>query len=210
MVKGPRRGLCLAQSGSESGSEKDEAAALWFRILHDLQHLRCQDWHMLTRAQVLQDDDLRGLLHGIYVGVSGVLLKPVSGCFSLMSELCIGASGKIKAWGDESHKRPPISRVRPPRQFSALSSDMGGAAVASPESVYKSGYRAYDEAVPGRARGRSLDWSGKGPDLLSSAPRSPSGQGSECEQRLCNLLILQAARMNKHSKQYFHFFPFIS
>ena len=80
----------------------------------------------LTRVWSLQDDSLRGLLHGIYIGVSGILLKPMSGCFSLVSELCTGASGKIKAWGEDSHRRPPIGRIRPPRQFSALSADMGG------------------------------------------------------------------------------------
>ena len=74
----------------------------------------------------VQDDNLRGLLHGLYIGVSGMLLKPMSGCFSLLSELCTGASGKIKAWGEDTHKRPPIGRTRPPRQFSAVSSDMGG------------------------------------------------------------------------------------
>ena len=80
----------------------------------------------LTRLCSIQDDNLRGLLHGLYIGVSGILLKPVSGCFSLLSELSTGASGKIKAWGEDSHKRPPIGRIRPPRQFSAVSSDMGG------------------------------------------------------------------------------------
>ena len=74
----------------------------------------------------MQDDSLRGLLHGIYIRASGILLKPMSGCFSLVSELCTGASGKIKAWGEDSRKRPPIGRIRPPRQFSALSADMGG------------------------------------------------------------------------------------
>lgn len=75
-----------------------------------------------------QDDTLRGLLYGIYVGVSGILLKPFSGAFSLLSELCIGASGKIRAWGEDAHTGPPVTRARPPRQFSALSSNMRGVA----------------------------------------------------------------------------------
>ena len=74
----------------------------------------------------MQDDSLRGLLHGIYIGVSGVPLKPMSGCLGLLSELCIGASGKIKGWGEEYHKRPPVMRIRPPRQFSTLSATMRG------------------------------------------------------------------------------------
>ena len=76
----------------------------------------------------MQDDSLRGLLHGIYIGVSGVLLKPMSGCFGLLSELCIGASGKIKGWGEDPHNRPPAMRIRPPRQFSTLSATMRGVA----------------------------------------------------------------------------------
>lgn len=74
----------------------------------------------------MQDDSLRGLLHGIYIGVSGVLLKPMSGCLGLLSELCIGASGKIKGWGEDHNKRPPAMRIRPPRQFSTLSATMRG------------------------------------------------------------------------------------
>ena len=77
-------------------------------------------------AHCLQDDTLRGLLHGIYVGVSGILLKPLSGSLSLLSELCMGASGRIRTWGEEFHRGPPITRARPPRQFSALTTDMRG------------------------------------------------------------------------------------
>ena len=73
---------------------------------------------------------LRGLLHGLYVGVLGILLKPLSGSLSLLSELCTGASGRIRTWGEEFHKGPPITRVRPPRQFSALTTDMRGAGPA--------------------------------------------------------------------------------
>ena len=79
---------------------------------------------------LLQDDTLRGLLHGIYVGVSGILLKPLSGSLSLLSELCMGASGRIRTWGEESHRGPPSTRKRPPRQFSALTTDMRGASAA--------------------------------------------------------------------------------
>ena len=62
-----------------------------------------------------QDDTLRGLLYGIYVGVSGILLKPLSGGFSLLSELCIGASGKIRAWGGgRPHGSPRHPRKAPP------------------------------------------------------------------------------------------------
>ena len=78
----------------------------------------------------MQDDTLRGLLHGIYVGVSGILLKPLSGSLSLLSELCMGASGRIRTWGEELHRGPPSTRVRPPRQFSALTTDMRGASAA--------------------------------------------------------------------------------
>ena len=89
-------------------------------------HDKCVNSVDSEEALCVQDDSLRGLLHGIYIGVSGILLKPMSGCYSLVSELCTGASGKIKAWGEDSHRRPPIGRIRPPRQFSALSADMGG------------------------------------------------------------------------------------
>ena len=80
---------------------------------------------------LLQDDALRGLLHGIYVGVSGILLKPLSGSLSLLSELCMGASGRIRTWGEEFHRGPPSTRKRPPRQFSALTTDMRGASAVS-------------------------------------------------------------------------------
>ena len=87
---------------------------------------------------LLQDDTLRGLLHGIYVGVSGILLKPLSGSLSLLSELCMGASGRIRTWGEEFHRGPPSTRKRPPRQFSALTTDMRGASAVSSSEKLKS------------------------------------------------------------------------
>lgn len=78
----------------------------------------------LCRAQ---DDGVLGLVHGLYIGTSGIILKPLSGSLDCVAKLCTGVGGSIRAWGDDVARGPPRARVRPPRLFSALASDAAGA-----------------------------------------------------------------------------------
>jgi hypothetical protein len=51
-----------------------------------------------------------------------------------MSKVLCGAGGKIKAWGDDAGRGPPKTRVRNPRQFSGLASDVSGKLCAREDS----------------------------------------------------------------------------
>ncbi len=73
-----------------------------------------------------QDNGFLGVSHGLYIGASGLFLKPTSGVLDMLSKALCGAGGKIKAWGDEASRGPPKTRVRNPRQFSGLASDVSG------------------------------------------------------------------------------------
>jgi hypothetical protein len=74
-----------------------------------------------------QDDGALGLVHGLYIGAAGILLKPLSGGLDCVGKLCTGVGGSIRAWGDDVARGPPRTRVRAPRLFSALASDAAGA-----------------------------------------------------------------------------------
>ena len=45
----------------------------------------------------MQDDDLLGLAHGIYIGTTGILLKPLSGGLDCVAKLCTGLGGQVLA-----------------------------------------------------------------------------------------------------------------
>ena len=67
-----------------------------------------------------------GLVHGVYIGTTGILFKPMSGVLDFVSKLCTGLGGQIKAWGDDVARGPPKTRVRPPRLFSAPATHAAG------------------------------------------------------------------------------------
>ena len=65
-----------------------------------------------------EDGGARGLVVGVYMGGSGLILKPVSGLLEFVSRSVGGAGEIIRAFGNEVI-RVPKTRIRSPRQFMA-------------------------------------------------------------------------------------------
>ena len=63
-----------------------------------------------------EDGGARGLVVGVYMGGSGLILKPVSGLLEFFSRSVGGAGEIIRAFGNEVI-RVPKTRIRSPRQF---------------------------------------------------------------------------------------------
>jgi len=63
-----------------------------------------------------EDGGSRGLLVGVYMGSSGLILKPVSGFLEFISRSVGGLGEAIRAFGDEV-TRVPKTRIRSPRQY---------------------------------------------------------------------------------------------
>ena len=59
---------------------------------------------------------MRGIVVGVYMGSSGLVLKPVSGLLEFFSRSIGGVGEAIRAFGDEV-TRVPKTRIRTPRQF---------------------------------------------------------------------------------------------
>lgn len=62
---------------------------------------------------------MRGVLVGVYLGGSGLVLKPVSGLLEFVSRSIGGVGEAIRAFGDEV-TRVPKTRIRSPRQFMSV------------------------------------------------------------------------------------------
>lgn len=77
-----------------------------------------------------EDDGMRGVLVGVYMGGSGLILKPVSGLLEFFSRSISGVGEVIRAFGDEV-TRVPKTRIRSPRQFMSTGLATGTAAPAS-------------------------------------------------------------------------------
>lgn len=56
----------------------------------------------------MQDDGLLGLVHGLYIGTSGILLKPLSGSLDCIAKLCTGLGGQVRRF------RLPFMLTLPP------------------------------------------------------------------------------------------------
>lgn len=63
-----------------------------------------------------EEGAFRGMVVGVYLGGSGLLLKPISGLLELLSRSISGAGEAVRAIGDEV-TREPKTRIRSPRQF---------------------------------------------------------------------------------------------
>jgi hypothetical protein len=63
-----------------------------------------------------QDHGVSGGLLGIYIGTSGVFLKPASGLLQLFASTATGLGSGIRQLGDEVI-RVPHTRIRNPRTF---------------------------------------------------------------------------------------------
>lgn len=65
-----------------------------------------------------EDGGSRGVLLGVYMGASGLILKPTSGLLEFLSRSIGGVGEAIRAFGEEV-TRVPKTRIRSPRQFMA-------------------------------------------------------------------------------------------
>ncbi len=63
-----------------------------------------------------QDKGVLGAALGVYIGASGVILKPTSGLLQCFASTVTGVGAGIRQWGDEV-VRVPHTRIRSPRNF---------------------------------------------------------------------------------------------
>ena len=89
-----------------------------------------------------QDDGIVGLLLGLVMGTSGVLLKPTSGILAFTAKTLGGLGAGIRQWGDDM-VRAPRTRIRSPRQFAALTGDPTGHGGVPAASAYHMGAALY-------------------------------------------------------------------
>lgn len=98
-----------------------------------------------------QDDGILGGLLGVYIGGTGVILKPASGLLKLFSSTATGVGSGIRQLGDEV-VRVPHTRIRNPRSFGIES---GGA----PQAVECFHLQLTAMYVSPAQESRTLHWS---------------------------------------------------
>ena len=81
---------------------------------------------------------MRGVILGVYMGGSGLVLKPLSGVLEFVSRSLGGVGEAIRAFGDEV-TRVPRTRIRSPRQFVSLAGLSTGKSYSGSALVLASG-----------------------------------------------------------------------
>ena len=88
---------------------------------------------------------MRGIVVGLYMGSSGLVLKPVSGLLEFCSRSIGGVGEAIRAFGDEV-TRVPKTRIRTPRQFIGTGAGTG----AGPRCSATTTKEGHDAGSPSR------------------------------------------------------------